>query len=541
MSSWSISQLHGEADSVHVAVCSLCQKVLSPDNEMTGDLANRGVCGDCKFLLLEDVGNLTVAQSSQRRVRGRFRHDSSESVENISSQQLPYMVNTMRQNQSTASSDDDQFVDGDAPAWSLQYGSTHTTPSGSSRWRQFLSDSDSEGFDNWSSVYRAPHGETDSFSFSAYGGESDISVDRHSFVGTGILDLPDEGNQFDSDSDIDPMHAGLSQWISDDMEDNEEEEDEDGEEVEDEEEEDEDREWGLAEDDEAEVTARLQIFLTSDSSESRSNTNWEQRFNSTESVGIFTQVIRDTWQALEDAHLPHGANFGDYLDTRRFEDLLEHLAENDSSRRGAPPAAVSFVNNLPRIVIGKEHEKHGELVCAICKDVLAPGTEVNQLPCSHLYHPSCILPWLSARNSCPLCRYELPTDDKDYEEGKQNSDAGNVIHVTQLDDDVMDDSSSDVSVVLEVSEEYGNTLQQREVVSVSSSNNSAIRGGRGRWLFLAAAPIVSLVGMVLVMWLGSNSHIEVSRHLSGQNQHAVHVHASPNQRESRSKRWWWPF
>ncbi|XP_045798662.1 E3 ubiquitin-protein ligase RLIM-like [Trifolium pratense] len=501
------SEVDGGNDSRRVAVCSLCRKALSPDDEITGDLSTGGVCGDCKFLLLEDFGNHTLTQSSRRRLRGRLRHGSSESVEN------------------PTSVDEDQFVDGDNPAWSLQYASANTTPSGSRSWRHALSDTDSDGFDNWHSLhgenefgnwsplygenessssfipYRIPRSETDSFSFSAYGGESDISVDRQSFVGTGIFNLPDEGDEFDSDTDIDPMHAGIGHWNSDDTQDNDEEEED--------------------EDDEDEGERELPEVEAA-----------------TEPEGIFSQIIRETWLALDDADLPHGSDFGDFLDTRRFDDLLDHLAQNDSSRRGAPPAAASFVNNLPCVVISKEHEKHDELVCAICKDVLALGTKVNQLPCSHLYHSHCILPWLKTRNSCPLCRFELPTDDKDYEEGKQTTDGRNVIYERhQL--NVMDDSFSDISDGAEAGEEDGITTHD-------TADSSAIRGGRGRWLFLAAAPIVSLVGMVIVLWLGRNSQIEGTRHssahyLSAQNQHGVRVYGSQNQRESRSRRWWCPF
>ncbi|GMY22255.1 E3 ubiquitin-protein ligase RNF6-like [Fagus crenata] len=49
------------------------------------------------------------------------------------------------------------------------------------------------------------------------------------------------------------------------------------------------------------------------------------------------------------------------------------------------------------------------LLCAICKDELLLHSEAKQLPCSHLYHSHCILPWLSSHNSCPLCRFQLPS------------------------------------------------------------------------------------------------------------------------------------
>lgn len=46
--------------------------------------------------------------------------------------------------------------------------------------------------------------------------------------------------------------------------------------------------------------------------------------------------------------------------------------------------------------------------CAICKDEFSLHSEAKQLPCNHLYHSECILPWLSHQSSCPLCRFQLP-------------------------------------------------------------------------------------------------------------------------------------
>ncbi|KAK9946919.1 hypothetical protein M0R45_012358 [Rubus argutus] len=107
----------------------------------------------------------------------------------------------------------------------------------------------------------------------------------------------------------------------------------------------------------------------------------------------------------------------DYVDAAGYEALLQTLAESDSSgRRGAPPASKAAVSELPTVEIESVDEA---VVCAICKDMVSVGEMSKKLPCGHGYHGDCIVPWLSSRNSCPVCRFELPTDDPEYEEERK--------------------------------------------------------------------------------------------------------------------------
>ncbi|XP_074269552.1 E3 ubiquitin-protein ligase RING1-like [Silene latifolia] len=110
------------------------------------------------------------------------------------------------------------------------------------------------------------------------------------------------------------------------------------------------------------------------------------------------------------------ANLGDYFFGPGLEQLIQQLAENDPNRYGTPPAAKSAVEGLPTVDVTEEMLQSDSSHCAVCMDEFELGAQVKELPCNHVYHKDCIVPWLELHNSCPVCRYELPTDDPDYEQ-----------------------------------------------------------------------------------------------------------------------------
>ena len=46
--------------------------------------------------------------------------------------------------------------------------------------------------------------------------------------------------------------------------------------------------------------------------------------------------------------------------------------------------------------------------CMICLEELSGGSEATVMPCSHVFHGSCIIRWLKQSHVCPICRFQMP-------------------------------------------------------------------------------------------------------------------------------------
>ncbi|KAH0455870.1 hypothetical protein IEQ34_015902 [Dendrobium chrysotoxum] len=119
--------------------------------------------------------------------------------------------------------------------------------------------------------------------------------------------------------------------------------------------------------------------------------------------------------------LPHTFHPQDYYTGPNLNDFIENITQND--RPGPPPASTSSIHALPTVAIAAPHLKDGSQ-CPVCKEDFTVGEEAREMPCQHVYHSDCIVPWLRLHNSCPVCRFELPVDKVADGERRRNGDGG---------------------------------------------------------------------------------------------------------------------
>ncbi|CAM0958463.1 unnamed protein product [Alopecurus aequalis] len=110
---------------------------------------------------------------------------------------------------------------------------------------------------------------------------------------------------------------------------------------------------------------------------------------------------------------PLPESMSDFLMGSGFERLLGQLAQIEAGgltrARETPPASKAAVESMPTVAIAAAHVG-ADCHCAVCKEAFELGAEAREMPCGHIYHEDCILPWLQLRNSCPVCRHEMPVD-----------------------------------------------------------------------------------------------------------------------------------
>lgn len=146
---------------------------------------------------------------------------------------------------------------------------------------------------------------------------------------------------------------------------------------------------------------------------------------------------------------PRG-QWGDYvLGQQGLDDIISQLMEQTQGSNAPPPATEDVIDNLERFTL-KDRERIGKAKnqdCPTCKDDFLSsnspaeeggkeetkgkdgetGEEAQQedlisMPCGHIFHVDCLVPWLRLHGTCPVCRVSIA---KPREEASNNNSSTN--------------------------------------------------------------------------------------------------------------------
>ncbi|XP_030147221.1 E3 ubiquitin-protein ligase RNF115 isoform X2 [Taeniopygia guttata] len=101
---------------------------------------------------------------------------------------------------------------------------------------------------------------------------------------------------------------------------------------------------------------------------------------------------------------------GDYAWGQSGLDAIVTQLLGQLENTGPPPADKEKISSLPTVLVTQEQVDTG-LECPVCKEDYAVAEQVRQLPCNHVFHSSCIVPWLELHDTCPVCRKSLKGED----------------------------------------------------------------------------------------------------------------------------------
>lgn len=78
-----------------------------------------------------------------------------------------------------------------------------------------------------------------------------------------------------------------------------------------------------------------------------------------------------------------------------LQDLTNRM---NSSVHKKDPATEEMIEKIPQL-------DKWDTECPICLEV--QFEYLRQMPCGHVYHNDCLVPWLRQQRTCPKCRREL--------------------------------------------------------------------------------------------------------------------------------------
>ena len=142
---------------------------------------------------------------------------------------------------------------------------------------------------------------------------------------------------------------------------------------------------------------------------------------------IITEVVNPNGQNIIisrnfiGSHSPFNNFLLRHINDNQFENFINIITSFDLQHKGNPPASERAIKNLKKTEINKDNiNTFKEQTCNVCLENFTEGQISNQLDCGHNFHEKCIVKWLQMRNTCPVCRHELESNDPNYEKRKHS-------------------------------------------------------------------------------------------------------------------------
>ncbi|XP_077281375.1 E3 ubiquitin-protein ligase Iruka isoform X6 [Temnothorax americanus] len=154
-------------------------------------------------------------------------------------------------------------------------------------------------------------------------------------------------------------------------------------------------------------------------------------------------------------------NPGDYVWGRDGLDAIVTQLLNQMDGTGPPPLSRNQIDEIPTTTI-TQSQVDCKLQCSVCWEDFKLSEPVRQLPCQHVYHAPCIVPWLELHGTCPICRQNLG----DQNQAEANQDTGANIAGSTL-------AGSSFAALFRAANEANRTGQPISRTSSTSSSTSS--------------------------------------------------------------------
>ncbi|PVV01837.1 hypothetical protein BB560_003732 [Smittium megazygosporum] len=95
--------------------------------------------------------------------------------------------------------------------------------------------------------------------------------------------------------------------------------------------------------------------------------------------------------------------------------MISALEQQENSGK-TYPTDKQFLDSLPKLDRNSLPSDELCVICGIsyCSEDFVRSDDIIKLPCNHMFDQECINPWLKHNNTCPICRFELPSDDPEW-------------------------------------------------------------------------------------------------------------------------------